>query len=140
MHAGVLNTRIDLQQQPPAQRIAFMSFLGIDLGTGSLKLAIIDDDGREQCATSVAYAIVFVNDARRFYASDTDTQGEKTHPPSLAYGTIRDLTGNCCGQQYRQKGGDRGHPDNLHFDYLVSKERSPSEMSVDVAGFGRCQK
>ncbi|WP_180721572.1 xylulokinase [Paraburkholderia largidicola] len=34
-----------------------MSFLGIDLGTGSLKLAIIDDEGREQCATSVAYAI-----------------------------------------------------------------------------------
>jgi xylulokinase len=34
-----------------------MSFLGIDLGTGSLKLAIIDDAGREQCATSVAYAI-----------------------------------------------------------------------------------
>ena len=34
-----------------------MSFLGIDLGTGSLKLAIIDEEGREQCATSVAYAI-----------------------------------------------------------------------------------
>ena len=34
-----------------------MSFLGIDLGTGSLKLAIIDDEGREQCAAGVAYAI-----------------------------------------------------------------------------------
>ncbi|MBP0592485.1 carbohydrate kinase [Paraburkholderia sp. LEh10] len=34
-----------------------MSFLGIDLGTGSLKFAIIDDEGREQCASSVAYAI-----------------------------------------------------------------------------------
>jgi xylulokinase len=34
-----------------------MSFLGIDLGTGSLKLAIIDDAGREQCMSSVAYAI-----------------------------------------------------------------------------------
>ncbi|ACC69674.1 FGGY family carbohydrate kinase [Paraburkholderia phymatum] len=34
-----------------------MSFLGIDLGTGSLKLAIIDDEGREQCSTSIAYAI-----------------------------------------------------------------------------------
>src|SRR5689334_25422422 len=47
----------NLQQQSLNQRIAFMSFLGIDLGTGSLKLAIIDDEGREQCATSVAYAI-----------------------------------------------------------------------------------
>jgi xylulokinase len=34
-----------------------MSFLGIDLGTGSIKLAIIDDEGREQCAASVAYSI-----------------------------------------------------------------------------------
>jgi len=34
-----------------------MSFLGIDLGTGSLKLAIIDEAGREQCAASVAYSI-----------------------------------------------------------------------------------
>ncbi|HEY3598738.1 MAG TPA: FGGY family carbohydrate kinase, partial [Paraburkholderia sp.] len=34
-----------------------MSFLGIDLGTGSLKLAIVDDEGRESAAASVAYAI-----------------------------------------------------------------------------------
>jgi xylulokinase len=34
-----------------------MSFLGIDLGTGSVKLAIVDDAGREQAAASVAYAI-----------------------------------------------------------------------------------
>ncbi|GAB2903578.1 FGGY family carbohydrate kinase [Paraburkholderia jirisanensis] len=34
-----------------------MSFLGIDLGTGSLKLAIIDDDGRETAMASAAYAI-----------------------------------------------------------------------------------
>ncbi len=34
-----------------------MSFLGIDLGTGSLKLAIVDDEGRERAAASVAYAI-----------------------------------------------------------------------------------
>jgi xylulokinase len=34
-----------------------MSFLGIDLGTGSLKLAIVDEGGREQAAASVAYAI-----------------------------------------------------------------------------------
>lgn len=34
-----------------------MSFLGIDLGTGSLKLAIVDESGHEQAAASVAYAI-----------------------------------------------------------------------------------
>jgi len=34
-----------------------MSFLGIDLGTGSLKLAIVDNAGRELAASSVAYAI-----------------------------------------------------------------------------------
>jgi xylulokinase len=34
-----------------------MSFLGIDLGTGSLKLAIVDGTGRETAAASVAYAI-----------------------------------------------------------------------------------
>ncbi|WP_345811578.1 FGGY family carbohydrate kinase [Paraburkholderia sp. PREW-6R] len=34
-----------------------MSFLGIDLGTGSLKLAIVDESGREQAVTSVAYAL-----------------------------------------------------------------------------------
>ncbi|MFM0501246.1 xylulokinase [Paraburkholderia caffeinilytica] len=34
-----------------------MSFLGIDLGTGSLKVAIIDESGREQAAASVAYAL-----------------------------------------------------------------------------------
>ena len=34
-----------------------MSFLGIDLGTGSLKVAIVDEDGREQAAASVAYAL-----------------------------------------------------------------------------------
>jgi xylulokinase len=33
-----------------------MSFLGIDLGTGSLKVAIVDASGREQAAASVAYA------------------------------------------------------------------------------------
>lgn len=32
-------------------------FLGIDLGTGSLKLAIIDAEGRERAASSVAYGI-----------------------------------------------------------------------------------
>jgi xylulokinase len=34
-----------------------MNFLGIDLGTGSLKVAIVDDNGRELAAASVAYAI-----------------------------------------------------------------------------------
>ncbi|WP_144111997.1 xylulokinase [Paraburkholderia sp. BCC1886] len=34
-----------------------MSFLGIDLGTGSLKVAIIDEDGREQAVASAAYAL-----------------------------------------------------------------------------------
>jgi xylulokinase len=34
-----------------------MSFLGIDLGTGSLKLVIVDEAGRELAATSVAYAL-----------------------------------------------------------------------------------
>ncbi|HVE09307.1 MAG TPA: FGGY family carbohydrate kinase [Paraburkholderia sp.] len=34
-----------------------MSFLGIDLGTASLKLAIIDQDGRETAMSSAAYAI-----------------------------------------------------------------------------------
>ncbi|TDN68584.1 FGGY family carbohydrate kinase [Paraburkholderia sp. BL10I2N1] len=34
-----------------------MRFLGIDLGTGSLKLAIVDEEGRERAAASVAYAI-----------------------------------------------------------------------------------
>ena len=34
-----------------------MSFLGIDLGTGSLKVAIVDEDGREQAVASVAYPI-----------------------------------------------------------------------------------
>jgi xylulokinase len=34
-----------------------MSFLGIDLGTGSLKVAIVDESGREQAAASVAYAL-----------------------------------------------------------------------------------
>ena len=34
-----------------------MSFLGIDLGTGSLKVAIVDENGREQAVASVAYAI-----------------------------------------------------------------------------------
>ncbi|MGF6996291.1 xylulokinase [Paraburkholderia sp. GAS32] len=34
-----------------------MSFLGIDLGTGSLKVAIVDENGREQAAASVAYAL-----------------------------------------------------------------------------------
>ncbi|KXU90335.1 carbohydrate kinase [Paraburkholderia monticola] len=35
-----------------------MTFLGIDLGTGSLKAAIIDEQGREQAVSSVAYALV----------------------------------------------------------------------------------
>jgi xylulokinase len=35
-----------------------MSFLGIDLGTGSLKAAIVDEHGREQAVSSVAYALV----------------------------------------------------------------------------------
>jgi xylulokinase len=34
-----------------------MSFLGIDLGTGSLKVAIVDENGREQAVASVAYPI-----------------------------------------------------------------------------------
>ena len=34
-----------------------MSFLGIDLGTGSLKVAIVDEHGREQAVASVAYAL-----------------------------------------------------------------------------------
>ncbi|NML33522.1 xylulokinase [Paraburkholderia antibiotica] len=34
-----------------------MSFLGIDLGTGSLKAAIVDEQGREQAVSSVAYAL-----------------------------------------------------------------------------------
>jgi xylulokinase len=34
-----------------------MSFLGIDLGTGSLKAAIVDEHGREQAVASVAYAL-----------------------------------------------------------------------------------
>ncbi|SIT47436.1 Carbohydrate kinase FGGY [Paraburkholderia ribeironis] len=34
-----------------------MSFLGIDLGTGSLKVAIVDQHGREQAVASVAYAL-----------------------------------------------------------------------------------
>ncbi|WP_454872638.1 xylulokinase [Paraburkholderia xenovorans] len=34
-----------------------MSFLGIDLGTGSLKVAIVDENGRERAVASVAYAI-----------------------------------------------------------------------------------
>lgn len=34
-----------------------MSFLGIDLGTGSLKAAIVDENGREQAVASVAYAL-----------------------------------------------------------------------------------
>ncbi|HEY4802317.1 MAG TPA: FGGY family carbohydrate kinase, partial [Paraburkholderia sp.] len=32
-------------------------FLGIDLGTGSLKLGIVDEDGVERAAASVAYAL-----------------------------------------------------------------------------------
>ncbi|MGH8781052.1 xylulokinase [Paraburkholderia sp.] len=34
-----------------------MRFLGIDLGTGSLKLAIVDEAGRECASASVAYAL-----------------------------------------------------------------------------------
>ena len=34
-----------------------MRFLGIDLGTGSLKVATVDEEGRERAAASVAYAI-----------------------------------------------------------------------------------
>ncbi|GJH07192.1 carbohydrate kinase [Caballeronia novacaledonica] len=34
-----------------------MRFLGIDLGTGSLKLAIVDDDGREIASSSAAYSV-----------------------------------------------------------------------------------
>ncbi|WP_025602330.1 xylulokinase [Burkholderia sp. WSM2230] len=34
-----------------------MSFLGIDLGTGSLKVAIVDEDGHEQAVASVAYPL-----------------------------------------------------------------------------------
>ncbi|MEC5404966.1 FGGY family carbohydrate kinase [Paraburkholderia sp. MPAMCS5] len=34
-----------------------MSFLGIDLGTGSLKVAIVDENGGQQAAASVAYAL-----------------------------------------------------------------------------------
>ena len=34
-----------------------MHFLGIDLGTGSLKVAIVDEHGREQAVASVAYAL-----------------------------------------------------------------------------------
>ncbi|WP_233831926.1 xylulokinase [Paraburkholderia sp. ZP32-5] len=34
-----------------------MSFLGIDLGTGSVKAAIVDEQGREQAVSSVAYAL-----------------------------------------------------------------------------------
>jgi xylulokinase len=34
-----------------------MTFLGIDLGTGSLKVVIVDENGREQAAASVAYAL-----------------------------------------------------------------------------------
>jgi xylulokinase len=34
-----------------------MSFLGIDLGTGSLKVAIVDENGHEQAVASVAYAL-----------------------------------------------------------------------------------
>ncbi|CAE6749148.1 Xylulose kinase [Paraburkholderia domus] len=34
-----------------------MTFLGIDLGTGSLKVAIVDESGREQAAASVAYGL-----------------------------------------------------------------------------------
>jgi len=34
-----------------------MRFLGIDLGTASLKLAIVDEDGQERASASVAYAV-----------------------------------------------------------------------------------
>jgi xylulokinase len=34
-----------------------MSFLGIDLGTGSLKVAIVDQRGHEQAVASIAYAL-----------------------------------------------------------------------------------
>jgi xylulokinase len=34
-----------------------MRFLGIDLGTGSLKLAIVDEDGHEVAASSAPYAV-----------------------------------------------------------------------------------
>ncbi|KXV02978.1 carbohydrate kinase [Caballeronia megalochromosomata] len=34
-----------------------MRFLGIDLGTGSLKLAIVDENGRETASSSAAYAV-----------------------------------------------------------------------------------
>ncbi|ASL44738.1 Xylulose kinase [Burkholderia sp. AD24] len=34
-----------------------MSFLGIDLGTGSLKVAIVDENGREQAVASVVYKL-----------------------------------------------------------------------------------
>jgi xylulokinase len=34
-----------------------MSFLGIDLGTGSVKTAIVDEHGHEQAVASVAYAL-----------------------------------------------------------------------------------
>ena len=34
-----------------------MRFLGIDLGTASLKLAIVDEDGHERAFASVAYAV-----------------------------------------------------------------------------------
>jgi xylulokinase len=34
-----------------------MRFLGIDLGTGSLKLAIVDENGRETALASAAYAV-----------------------------------------------------------------------------------
>ena len=34
-----------------------MRFLGIDLGTASLKLAIVDGDGQERAAAGAAYAV-----------------------------------------------------------------------------------
>ncbi|MFW2402420.1 FGGY family carbohydrate kinase, partial [Burkholderia pseudomallei] len=34
-----------------------MRFLGIDLGTGSLKLAIVDGDGRVRASSGAAYAV-----------------------------------------------------------------------------------
>ena len=39
-----------------------MRFLGIDLGTGSLKLAIVDAQGNEVAAASAAYSVIWVPD------------------------------------------------------------------------------
>ena len=64
---------------------------------------------------SVAYAIVFVNDATRTYTSDA-VHRLRTYPPFLSDGTFGDLTGDDCGQQCGQEREESRRADKVHCD------------------------